>query len=82
MHSCTRESWSFEKAVVSKVHDNRTHPKIKLMENIFGKKEYTYKLAYDGKFPKILFKQRNISLKILLKNMLGENVINGNFYYK
>ena len=58
--------------------NNRTHPKIKLMEKIFGKKSYTHKLVFDGKFPKILFKQRNINLKIMLKNMSGESVINGN----
>ena len=50
------------------------------MEKIFGKKQYAYKLVFDGKFPKILFKQRNISLKIMLKNMAGESVINGIFF--
>lgn len=81
LQTYTQESESFEKGVVSKVQNNRTHPKIKLMENVFGKREYAYKLVYEGKFPKILFKHRNISLKILLNNIQGENVINGNFYY-
>jgi len=71
METNTNYSESSPKKSLSRVSSNRTHPKIKLMEKIFGKREYSYKLTFDGKFPKYLYKQRNLSLKILLKNIAG-----------
>jgi hypothetical protein len=52
------------------------------MEKIFGKQQYSFKLCYEKKFPKILYKQRNFSMKIFLKNLSGATVINGNYNNK
>jgi len=41
---------------------------------MFGIKQYKYKLSMEGKAPQVLFKERNLSLKIRLLDR-NENLI-------
>ena len=45
-------------------------------EKIFGVKSYKYRLNIDGRTPQVLFKERNICLKISLENLHGHKIEN------
>lgn len=58
----------------------KLHYKDLFRERMFGVKQYKYKLNIEGKIPQVLFKERNISLKISLFDSHEFKVQNRNFF--
>ena len=47
----------------------KLHYKDLFREKMFGTKEYKYKLVLEWKAPLVLFKERNINMKIALSDL-------------
>ena len=42
-----------------------------LVERMFGKKNYKYRLELTGEAPTLIYKERNINIPVQLKNKKG-----------
>ena len=47
------------------------------MEQVFGKKNYKYKLSLDQEMPEFLYKERNFNLEVKLTDASGQPIRNG-----
>lgn len=50
-----------------------------LVKTLFGEKGYRYRLVLAEEFPNVIYKQRNINIKVKLVNLDGKIVKNGKF---
>lgn len=50
--------------------------KEKVIEKLFGAKEYKYRLKLKHRFPATIYKERNLALNVELVNSRGERVMN------
>lgn len=52
-----------------------------LVEQLFGKKRYEYRLRLTGDLPETIYKERNINIGVELVNMENERVLNSNILH-
>lgn len=52
-----------------------------LTNKLFGERKYQYKLSLEENFPSVIYKERNIKVKLSLKNLNGKIIKNCNFKF-
>ena len=57
-------------------HQNGEKALSPLVEELFGKKKYSYRLELVEELANPIFKERNINLSVRLVNLNGEKILN------
>lgn len=78
--SCSRMMEGEEGFIETEAEETamRTEP---LVEQLFGKKKYEYKLQLVGNPPETIYKERNINLSVELVTLNDEKVLNSNIVH-